>query len=130
MSGGQIWLRVAIYQTRGSAYQASVDYLTAGIAEFTRVLKNQPGFIIAYWGIDPDDTTIAAVSHWRSLAAIHDAEPELVKLQAGAAAHGIHLLRVQSLHLFPIPVAVTMWATDPDDQADAARTRHRFRLHR
>lgn len=136
------WLRVVIYETRGRDYQDSWEYLKASMPGFARVLGAQPGFAVAYWGHNPDDGTIAAVSHWRSRQAIGSAAVELRKLQLGAEAHGVHVLHVQNLELFPIPVAISMWS-DPDkhdnrhedptnaeqDTHAAAHASRRFHLH-
>lgn len=128
MTSGEIWLRVVIYETRGSDYDRSLEILNSKINEFTRVLEELPGFSAAYWGHNPDDGTIAAVSHWTSGQAIQEADAELKKLQAAGVEHDIHVVRVQNLHLFPVPAAVSMWSFDEQDAA--AQAKHRFRLHR
>jgi hypothetical protein len=130
MTAPETWLRVVIYEIRGADdYDESLAYLTSSLAGFTRVLEAQPGFVVAFWGHDADTGTVAAVSHWRSRQAIRDADAELLKLQAGALAHGIEVVHVQNLELFPIPVSMSMW-TDADgaDKVPGARSRLRFRL--
>ncbi len=134
MTAAATWLRVVIYESRGGDYDESLEVLESKIQGFLRVLKAQPGFVVAYWGHNPEDGTIAAVTHWRSRQAIQDASSELKQLQSQGLEHDIHVVSVQNLELFTVPAALSMWndvdKIDKGDQNGTAHARHLFRLHR
>lgn len=98
------WLRVALYRPERPDDQEALDYLRSSTNSAIRMLEQRPGFRIGYWGHDPVDGTMAAVTYWDSLDAIKAAAADLEQLHADRAAHGIATDVIANLNLFPMPV--------------------------
>ncbi len=96
------WLRVVLYRPEGPADEC-VDYLRSSTQEAVRILERLPGFRTGYWGHDPVDGTMAAVTYWDSEDAIANATPELDRLHQERKAHGIQTDTVVNLRLLPAP---------------------------
>ncbi|HEY2832974.1 MAG TPA: hypothetical protein VGJ14_11165 [Sporichthyaceae bacterium] len=100
---GETWLRVVIYRANDAGDQAAVSYLKDSTTATLAVLEKRPGFRLGYWGIDPDEGTMAAVTYWSSLDSIHRAHAALAMLDAERAQHGITVQSTQNLQLFAVP---------------------------
>ncbi|HZE66030.1 MAG TPA: hypothetical protein VE081_05325 [Sporichthyaceae bacterium] len=116
----ETWLRVVIYRANDPNDQAAVTYLKRSTTATLTMLERRPGFRLGYWGLDPDEGTMAAVTYWSSLESIHDAHSELDKLHAERADHGITIESTQNVQLFAVPEFV--------EQDDEDKPRHRRRL--
>jgi hypothetical protein len=93
------WLRVAFYDTQGAKDARAVDHLRSSTREAVAVLKQQAGFRVGYWGHDPVDGTMAAVTYWDGLEYIEKAKPELERLQQERKEHGGTITDVLNLQL-------------------------------
>jgi hypothetical protein len=121
----ETWLRVVIYRANDPNDQAAVHYLKQSTTATLAMLEKRPGFRLGYWGVDPDEGTMAAVTYWTSLESIHSAHTELDKLHGERAEHGITIESTQNVQLFAVPGDV-----EPDDDADEPRPkRRRFGRH-
>jgi hypothetical protein len=118
----ETWLRVVIYRADDPNDQAAVNYLKASTTATLAMLEKRPGFRLGYWGLDPDEGTMAAVTYWSSLESIHDAHAELDKLHSERAEHGITIESTQNVQLFAVPEE---FGPD-DDEADSAPPRRRL----
>jgi hypothetical protein len=116
----ETWLRVVIYRAEDPNNQDAVNYLKASTTATLAMLEKRPGFRLGYWGLDPDEGTMAAVTYWASLESIHGADAELDKLHSERAEHGITIESTQNVQLFAVPSDV------PDDDADEPRHRRRL----
>lgn len=104
ITGGKAanWLRVALYRPTGSG-EDSVEYLQSSTKAALKMLKRQPGFRTGYWGHDPVDGTMAAVTYWDSQEAISAAGAELDRLHQEREQHGVRTETVANLRLLPAP---------------------------
>lgn len=92
------WLRVAFYDTKAKD-PAAVEHLRSSTRDALNVLKKQEGFRVGYWGHDPVDGTMAAVTYWDGLEYIDKASAELERLQQGRKEHGGAIGDVLNLEL-------------------------------
>jgi len=120
----ETWLRVVIYRAEDPNDQAAVNYLKDSTTATLAMLEKRPGFRLGYWGLDPDEGTMAAVTYWTSLDSIHNAHAELDKLHTERAQHGITIESTQNVQLFAVPEDVE--ADDDDDDADEPRHKRRL----
>ncbi|MGQ0847116.1 MAG: antibiotic biosynthesis monooxygenase [Sporichthyaceae bacterium] len=106
------WLRVVFYDAAAGKDAEAVDHLRSSTHEAIRMLKEQAGFRVGYWGHDPVDGTMAAVTYWGGLQYIQRAGGELDRIHAQRGAHGGSLsdvLNLQLLHTSAAPAASTGW---------------------
>lgn len=118
----ETWLRVVIYRANDPNDDSAVNYMKDSTTATLSMLENQPGFRLGYWGLDPEEGTMAAVTYWNSEQSIKDAMGALGKLQAERAEHGITLESTQNVQLFTVP-AIAMWGSDADEDEPAKRKR-------
>lgn len=104
----ETWLRVVIYRANDPNDDEAVKYMQESTAATLTMLENQPGFRLGYWGLDPEEGTMAAVTYWTSEDAITAALGDLNKLHEERAAHGIAIESTQNVQLFTVP-AVALW---------------------
>jgi hypothetical protein len=116
----ETWLRVVIYRAENPNDPAAVSYLKDSTTATLAMLEKRPGFRLGYWGLDPDEGTMAAVTYWTSLDSIHAAHAELDKLHTERAQHGITIESTQNVQLFAVPSDA-----GPDDDEDEPRQRRR-----
>lgn len=120
----ETWLRVVIYRANDPNDDEAVTYMQESTAATLTMLENQPGFRLGYWGLDPEEGTMAAVTYWNSEAAITAALGDLNKLHEERAAHGITIESTQNVQLFTVP-AVAMWGGGESDDGPAKKRRWR-----
>jgi hypothetical protein len=120
----ETWLRVVIYRANDPTDDAAVKYMQESTAATLAMLENQPGFRLGYWGLDPEEGTMAAVTYWNSESAIASALGELGKLHQERASHGITIESTQNVQLFTVP-AIAMWAGEADGDEPAKKRRWR-----
>jgi hypothetical protein len=120
----ETWLRVVIYRAEDPNNPAAVTYLKASTTATLAMLEKRPGFRLGYWGLDPDEGTMAAVTYWTSLESIQNAHAELDKLHTERAEHGITIESTQNVQLFAVPE--DFGDTDEDDDEDGPRHRRRL----
>lgn len=118
----ETWLRVVIYRANDPNDDSAVTYMKDSTSATLSMLENQPGFRLGYWGLDPEEGTMAAVTYWNSEQSIKEAMGALGKLQAERAEHGITLESTQNVQLFTVP-AIAMWGSDADEGETAKRKR-------
>lgn len=118
----ETWLRVVIYRASDPSDEAAVGYMKDSTAATLQMLESQPGFRLGYWGLDPAEGTMAAVTYWNSEESIEAAGGELAKLHDERAAHGITIESTQNVQLFTVP-AITLWA----DEGAAEPKKRRWR---
>jgi len=119
----ETWLRVVIYRADDPNDQDAVNYLKTSTTATLAMLEKRPGFRLGYWGLDPDEGTMAAVTYWTSLESIHDAHAELDKLDTERAQHGITIESTQNVQLFAVP---EQFAPDDDDVPEPRPRRRLF----
>jgi hypothetical protein len=98
------WLRVALYRPERQDDPQAMAYLRESTNDAVRMLNRCTGFRIGFWGHDPVEGTMAAVTYWDSLESIKGAAAELEQLHGDRAAHGIATDVIANIHLFPTPV--------------------------
>lgn len=119
----ETWLRVVIYRAQDPADENAIAYMKDSTARVLDMLESKPGFRLGYWGLDPDEGTMAAVTYWNSLAAIESATGDLTQLHEDRAKHGVEIVSTRNVELFTVP-AIGMWgADDEEDQAPKHRRR-------
>lgn len=96
------WLRVALYRPTGSSEEC-VEYLRSSTQAAIAMLKRKRGFRTGYWGHDPVDGTMAAVTYWDSQEAINSARDELDRLHREREEHGVRTETIVNLRLLPAP---------------------------
>lgn len=119
----ETWLRVVIYRATDPDDRAALGYLQESTTRTLAMLENQPGFRLGYWGLDPDEGTMAAVTYWNSQEAIEAAGEQLHKLREERAAHGITVESIQNVQLFTVPAVGTRGS---EEQAEEPKHRHRW----
>ncbi|MGQ0845646.1 MAG: hypothetical protein ACT4QF_16100 [Sporichthyaceae bacterium] len=119
----ETWLRVVIYRANDPNDDDAVKYMQESTAATLTMLETQPGFRLGYWGLDPEEGTMAAVTYWNSEDAITSALGYLAKLHEERASHGITIESTQNVQLFTVP-AVAMWSGD-DEEEPAKKRRWR-----
>lgn len=120
----ETWLRVVIYRADDPNDEAAVRYMKDSTSATLAMMESQPGFRLGYWGLDPDEGTMAAVTYWSSYDAIENAAGQLGKLHQERAEHGITLESIQNVQLFTVP-AIGMWGAD--DETEEPKHRRRWR---
>jgi|SRR5581483_1857966 len=118
----ETWLRVVIYRAEDANDPSALEYMKNSTAQTLALLEGQPGFRLGYWGLDPDEGTMAAVTYWNSEAAIEQAGVQLAKLQAERREHGIVVESVQNVQLFTVP-AIAMWTADAEEETQPKHRR-------
>jgi hypothetical protein len=118
----ETWLRVVIYRAEDANNESALAYMKESTTRTLAMLEGQPGFRLGYWGLDPDEGTMAAVTYWSSEDAIEAAGAQLGKLHEERAAHGISVDSVQNVQLFTVP-AIAMWGADTDPEQPKHRRR-------
>ncbi len=117
------WLRVVFYDPQTGMDSEAVRHLRASTDDALRMLKQQPGFRVGYWGHDPVVGTMAAVTYWGGLDYIRQADAQLELLHAERGEHGSDVSDVLNLQLFhatATPVEATGWLPKDTDSADDA----------
>jgi heme-degrading monooxygenase HmoA len=112
---GETWLRVVIYRTRDIGNAAALDYMKESTTQTLAMLEGQPGFRLGYWGLDPDEGTMAAVTYWSSEDAITRATAQLIRLHEQRAAHGISVESIQNVQLFTVPTLPPGATGEPEE---------------
>jgi len=121
----ETWLRVVIYRANDPNDEAAVSYMKDSTSRTLETMHHMPGFRLGYWGLDPDEGTMAAVTYWSSEQAIKDASGALGKLHEERAEHGITIESVQNVQLFTVPAAIAMWGAD-DEEEEQPKHRRRW----
>jgi heme-degrading monooxygenase HmoA len=114
---------VVIYRATDPDDLAAVGYLQESTTRTLAMLENQPGFRLGYWGLDPDEGTMAAVTYWNSQEAIEAAGEQLNKLREERAAHGITVESIQNVQLFTVSAIGTRGS---EEKAEEPKHRHRW----
>src|SRR5437016_3767701 len=96
----ETWLRVVIYRADDPNDPAAVTYLKRSTTATLAMLERRPGFRLGYWGLDPDEGTMAAVTYWSSRDAITRASASLNELHAERAAQGLVVHKAHNVQLF------------------------------
>ncbi len=120
----ETWLRVVIYRANDPNDDTAVTYMKDSTAATLTMLESQPGFRLGYWGLDPEEGTMAAVTYWNSEMAITNALSSLAKLQAERAEHGISVESTQNVQLFTVP-AIGMWGGE--EEVEERKQKRRWR---
>jgi hypothetical protein len=97
------WVRIVRYRPERDAREDAVEYLRSTTATVYRVLRHQPGFRAGYWGHNPADGTMAAVTYWDGPEAIAGASSLFERLHRERRSHGITTQHIANLELFPVP---------------------------
>ncbi|HEX3830053.1 MAG TPA: hypothetical protein VHV82_22540 [Sporichthyaceae bacterium] len=122
---GETWLRVVIYRARDIGDRAALDYMKESTTQTLAMLEGQPGFRLGYWGVDPDEGTMAAVTYWSSEDAIQRATAQLIRLHEQRAAHGISVESIQNVQLFSVPTLPPGATGEPEEPKGRRRwSRH------
>lgn len=95
----ETWIRIVIYRTDEHTEQA-VEYLRRGVQDVVRMLEKQPGFQLGYWGNNPKEGRMAAITYWSSKEAIQRATAALSELHKERADHGLLVDRAHNVRLF------------------------------
>lgn len=111
----ETWLRVVIYRAKDPNDDAAIDYMKESTTSTLTMLETKPGFRLGYWGLDPEEGTMAAVTYWNSESAIQNALGDLGKLHEERASHGITIESTQNVQLFMVP-AIAMWGADTEEE--------------
>jgi heme-degrading monooxygenase HmoA len=99
------WLRVALYRPERSEDECA-EYLRTSTRAAIDMLERQPGFRAGYWGHDPVEGTMAAVTYWDGQDAIVAAGGELERLHRERWEHGVRTETIVNLRLFPAPASM------------------------
>lgn len=100
------WLRVVFYDAESGKDAEAVEHLRASTHSALRMLKQQPGFRVGYWGQDPVVGTMAAVTYWGGLDYIRQADAQLEQLHVERGEHGSEVSDVLNLQLFRTEAAI------------------------
>jgi hypothetical protein len=117
----ETWLRVVIYRARNIGDEAALEYMKESTTQALAMLEGQPGFRLGYWGIDPEEGTMAAVTYWSSEDAIQRATVQLIRLHEQRATHGISVESVQNVQLFTVPTLPPGATGEPEEPANRRR---------
>jgi hypothetical protein len=115
----ETWLRVVIYRMSDRDDQQAAEYVKSSTQNAVRVMEKQPGYQLGYWGHNPADGTMGAITYWDSLEAIEAAEPVLSALQDERKQQGLELVSVRNIHLFALSAA-RAWEQPAQGAADAS----------
>lgn len=96
------WLRVVRYRPDKANDDSTIDYLKSSTESAVGVLRAHRGFRVGYWGHDPVDGAMAAVTYWDGRSAIEDAQSDLDRLHKERAEHGMSNESVLNLELLPL----------------------------
>jgi hypothetical protein len=122
----ETWMRVVLFEQEGAANDGSLKKELEG---FIRVLQKQKGYQIGFAGEDPDDSALATVTQWSSLAAIEAADEVLRPMIEDAATRGIRVVDRQNIQLFTPAPSMHMWSSSSDEEAVEEKPKHKHRFH-
>lgn|GEM_PF-2210497 len=94
----ETWLRVVTYRAEEPT-EAMSEYMRASARGVARMMEGMKGFQAGYWGEDPTNGTVSAVTYWDSLEAIEAAAPSLSRLQGERARHGVNVQTTTNIRL-------------------------------
>lgn len=95
----ETWLRIVTYRVPPGDDDAR-EYITESLQDVHRNLRGERGFLGGRWAHDPDGTTLAAVTYWRSRDAIESAGEYLGALRRERLESGLKIgkeVNLQSL---------------------------------
>ena len=106
------WLRVVFYDAEAGEDAEAVDHLRTSTRDALHTLKRLAGFRVGYWGHDPVDGTMAAVTYWGGLDYIAQANALLETIHTQREEHGgaiSDVLNLQLLNTEAVPAGATGW---------------------
>lgn len=95
----ETWIRIVIYKT-DNPDEAALDYMRKSVQEVVRRFEKEPGFQLGYWGNNPAEGRMAAVTYWSSKEAIERASASLAELHKERAERGLVIERAHNVQLF------------------------------
>jgi hypothetical protein len=105
----ETWLRIVTYDL-ANCDEAELNRMKDITQQVLRDLAQQHGYQLGYWGYNPEESAMHAVTFWASRDAIDEAGEVLKWVHAERARAGVKVREVHNVRLYS-----TLHAPEPEE---------------